>query len=189
MIQWDREQGFQRALAITFGNEGDWSDDPLDNGGRTKFGITEDEWFSFCRREAIAPINPINTLTRAQAEQVYRLDYWGKLNCSQFDREEVARELFDSGVNCGIGSAAYFAQRAYNLLRTDGSPALAEDGALGPRTVNALNILSLAYPDALLAALNGEQYNYYKTLVTNNPAQRHFIRGWVKRCIAKEAAR
>jgi lysozyme family protein len=178
---WNNETGLNRALAIVFAHEGGFSNHEADRGGKTKFGITEGVWVNYCRKADVMPIPAIEDITRADAKRVYRDLYWNPLKCHHFTSLKVATELFDTGINMGILTAGRLAQRAYNILRLDGSPSLLVDGKIGPQTLGAINKLCVSYEDAYLLALNGEQYIQYKQIVENNPSQRAFVRGWVRR--------
>ena len=55
--------------------------------------------------------------------------------------EDIALEMFDSGVNCGVRWAAKWFQRSMNLLNRNGSKFdnLEVDGFLGPKSIQAFN--------------------------------------------------
>lgn len=188
MIQWNREKGFQNALEATFAHEGGWSNHPMDRGGKTMLGITEASWTDYCRRRGFL-VKPIQQVTREDAERFYRLEYWDAMGLSGMDHEPVAIEIFDSSVNCGRGNGAKFAQRAFNFLRHNSMTPLVEDGAFGPRTRAAVNLIAGKYLDSMLAALNGEQYRHYQSIVDRDPSQRSFSRGWSIRCLVKAELR
>lgn len=164
---------FRRAVTLTLEAEGLFSDHRLDPGGATKYGITE----AVARRHGF----DVRRLTVEQATAIYHTDYWRRLRCDEL-AEPVALELFDSAVNTGPATAVKLAQRAYNVLRNSGDPALAEDGKIGPATIGALNRMAKKYAGQLVAAMNGEQYRYYRSLVGSRPETfRAFVRGWMRR--------
>jgi len=97
----------------------------------------------------------------------YRTEFWNKLRCPQLDQisEPVAEELFEAGVNCGPGNGIRFLQRGLNALNNRGRlyPDLYVDGAIGPKTINAVSAcLKIRPPRILVKCQNGEQYSYYK---------------------------
>jgi lysozyme family protein len=155
--------------------EGVFSNDPLDPGGRTKFGITDATWRRFGDGRDVAEIS------EADARGVYRAAYWDPLGCDGID-VYVAAELFDTAVNCGVGTAAFIAQNAYNFVRRPEWPRIAVDGNCGGQTRAALERCVKAGDRlALLVAMNGEQSEYYKRIIAKNERLQKFARGWTRR--------
>ncbi len=91
---------FPRALGIVLRFEGGYVNHPQDPGGETKYGISKRAY----------PDLDIKALTKAQAGEIYRKDYWEPLRC-----DELAWPLnlvhFDAGVNHGKGQARKFLLR------------------------------------------------------------------------------
>jgi lysozyme family protein len=88
------ENNFEKAFQFTIGAEGNYSNDPQDPGGETKFGISKRSY----------PSLDIKNLTLDQAKQIYLVDYWGKMGCDDlpFLLDIFA---FDASVNQGVGAA------------------------------------------------------------------------------------
>ncbi|KAF9577256.1 hypothetical protein BGW38_007656, partial [Lunasporangiospora selenospora] len=88
------------------------SDQAADRGGATKYGITE----------AVARENgytgPITELPLSKAKEIYQERYWRPLRLEAISEisQPIALELFDTGVNMGISTAAKFLQRALNVF-------------------------------------------------------------------------
>ena len=162
---------FEDALMHTLAKEGGYTDHPMDPGGRTKYGITEATLLAWAGAKGVeAP--DVSDVDLYLAKNIYRDVFWNPMKLDLIVDMDVASELFDTAVNCGIRSAVKMAQRAVNVLRTEDMAALEVDGALGPRTACALNQLAGSYRMSLLYALNGEQYVYsvsytHLTLPTN----------------------
>lgn len=167
-------KSFLRAVVLTLEAEGLFSDHAKDPGGKTMYGITE----GLAREYGI---RDVRWITKAEATDIYHRHFWKALHCDELP-EWVALELFDAAVNTGRRAGVLFAQRAFNVLRNEGEPALAEDGLIGPATVAALARMGKRYQDQLVAAMNGEQYRHYRTLVEQRPERfRAFSRGWMRR--------
>ena len=65
-------ENFKRALSFVLGNEGGYSNDPLDRGGATNLGITQST-LDRARREGIGRLpQSVKDLKREQAEQQAR---------------------------------------------------------------------------------------------------------------------
>jgi lysozyme family protein len=157
---------FGRAVLRVLHAEQGYVNDPDDYGGETKYGISKKQY----------PALDIKTLTVDQAKNIYKRDYWDKLSLDRLHDQAVAEEIFDTAVNMGWRTAARFVQEAINLLTESD---LAVDGALGERTIAAVN--SCRYPGALLKVLNGLQLGTYIRIVRNDPSQKKFFRGWLNR--------
>ena len=74
-------------------------------------------------------------------------------------------------------------QRELNAL---GHGAGTPDGQIGPKTIAAVN--ECRYPEALLKAMNGLQFEHYHRIVLSDPSQMRFIRGWLTRVWERRAA-
>lgn len=152
---------FDAAIDVVLKNEGGYCFDSSDPGGETNFGI--------CKRQY--PQLDIAQLTREDACNIYRRDYW------YFDLisdQGIATKLFDMSVNMGKGTAAKLIQRAC----CDLNRSVAIDGGLGPYTIEAINSLE---PLALLSKLRELAAGHYYGLVSRNPKLAKFLNGWLKR--------
>jgi lysozyme family protein len=161
------------ALDFTLGNEGGYSNHPADPGGATNFGIIQrnlDQW-NGAHPELAFP-SDVKNLTQAQAEAIYRVDYW---RWDDLADPTVAIKLFDIGVNCGTGTSIKLLQKAVNVLA---NPPIAVDGQLGPATLATANAQP---PDQLLQAICKVQADYYQAIVARNPSQSVFLKGWLNR--------
>lgn len=161
------------ALAFTLGNEGGYVNHPADPGGATNFGIIQK---NLARWNATHPglgfPANVRDLTLDQAKTIYRAEYW---RWDDIVDPAIAIKLFDIGVNCGTGTSIRLLQKAISLLA--GSP-IDIDGKLGPGTLRAANALA---PEALMRAICQVQRRHYQSLVTNDPSQAVFLKGWLNR--------
>lgn len=85
---------FDKAVTFTLGWEGPYENDPDDPGGETAWGI--------CKRSY--PNLDIASLTREDAIEIYRKDYWEAAGCPLWPWPDNL-VLFDSSVNCGVSRA------------------------------------------------------------------------------------
>lgn len=172
---------FERAFAHTVGIEGDFSDDPADSGGATRFGITQ------AVARANGYLGDMRELPLDFARLVYRRMYWTLLRLDDIAAlsESLALELFDSAVNCGQAQAAKWLQRSLNALNNGAAlwPDLTVDGLIGPMTIDAVR-RQLQRPDGeavLLRALNALQGAFYIELAERRAKDERFIAGWLRR--------
>lgn len=109
---------FDKMIERVLGHEAGYVNDPADPGGETKWGISKRSY----------PWLNIKDLTREQAIEIYRRDFWEALRLDGFD-DGVAFQLLDSAVNSGINQSVRFVQRAVGV---------ADDGVIGPVTMAAI---------------------------------------------------
>ncbi len=111
---------FDRCLGVTLGHEGNdvLTDDPRDPGGLTRWGISA----------AAHPNVDIRNLTREDAAEIYRRDYWQPLRCDELPLP-IALCVFDCGVNQGVNTAVRLLQSVIGAQI---------DGTFGPRTLMAV---------------------------------------------------
>ena len=162
--------------------EGGYVNHPSDRGGPTRWGITQ----------AVARANgymgSMQDLPVDFARAVYRAEYYTKPRFDQIAALSpvLAQELFDTGVNCGVGFAKPLIQRALNLLNQNGAggwPDLVVDGVLGNKTIDALKVYlskrGVQGEAVLLKILNIMQGQRYIEIVERNPSQEAFFYGWI----------
>jgi lysozyme family protein len=189
---------FRRAFDLTLGHEGGYSNDPTDRGGETFMGITRrdhPDWRGWdlvakLRRSAGPEHQRLLAELRDAAAAVYRARYWARFDGDSIPSQALAEELFDTGVNMGVGRAVRFLQEALNLLNRNGSSwaDIVEDGDMGARTREALGAC-LARNDEkhLLRVMNVLQGAFYLALAKRDPSQEKYIRGWFARVFGTAA--
>ncbi|WP_336943356.1 glycoside hydrolase family 108 protein [Acinetobacter modestus] len=172
----------EKFIADLIQREGGYVNNPADRGGPTKYGITEAVARSFGYKGSM------QDLPRTLAEQIYKKIYWLNPRFDQINNisPEVAEELLDTGVNCGVGFARPLLQRALNLLNNQGKGGWADltiDGIYGEATLSALRTyLNARGPNGtttLCKVLNILQGNRYIEICERNPSQEQFFYGWI----------
>lgn len=133
--------------------------DPTDRGGETKFGVA---------KNANPDLN-IATLTWHQAKDVYYKRYWLAAKCDQLPGRYAALH-FDIAVNSGPKRAAKFLQRALNVT---------DDGIIGPVTIGKANQADVF---DLCAAVCDQREKFYEDIMSNDPTQEKYRKGWMRRC-------
>jgi lysozyme family protein len=164
---------FSRCLAFTLAEEGGFSNNAADPGNwtggivgagalkGTKFGISA----------AAYPLRDISALTEADAEAIYRQDYWNVVLGDSLPYP-VALAVFDAAVNAGPRRAICFLQLAAGV---------AADGVLGPATRDAV---SAAEPLALAKEALVRRLEFTARL----PTWPQFGLGWARRIISLAVA-
>lgn len=112
---------FDKAFTRLIDHEAGYINDPADPGGETKYGISKRSY----------PHLDIKNLTLGEARSIYYKDYWMAIGVDAPD--SIRFQVFDFGVNSGIGTAIRRLQTALNV---------ADDGDFGERSRNALMHMS-----------------------------------------------
>lgn len=159
---------FEEAIGPLLAHEGGFTDDPVDVGGATAWGIST-RWL-----KSVGLDIDVRTLTREQAVELYRKHFWAY---TAIDSQQVANKVFDMAVNLGIQTAHRLLQEALNRL----GKGLAVDGILGMMTLKAVNSVPVG---ELLRELRAAQAIRYVRIVLANPTQTKFITGWIRRAVA-----
>lgn len=164
----DERARFCHAIAVVLTHEGGYVYDPNDPGGETKYGISKRSY----------PRLDIKNLSRDEAVNIYRKDWWERHRYGEIQNVYVATKVFDLAINLGAVGAHTLLQRA---LHACGRRDVAIDGILGPQTLGAANQVD---PGQCLVALRALAAERYRRLIEANPALARYENGWLKRAYA-----
>lgn len=185
---------FDTSYKIVRKLEGGYANDPDDTGGETYRGISRKNfpgWIGWRYIDTITATNKnkadLNPLLESQAdiqEQVlafYKKEFWDVLNLDSFRDQDIANEVFDTGVNMGTYIAAVFLQKALNVLNRNqlNYTDLPVTGKVGALTTEAANLQK--DPEEVLKILNCLQGARYIEICLANPKQEKFLRSWLNR--------
>lgn len=175
---------FQDALERTLQFEGRYSNDPADPGKETYRGISRRAWPDWKGWQIIdATKGPLdqNTFLQDLVARFYQEQFWNPLRCAAFP-QFIANELFDTGVNVGVKTAAKFLQRSLNLLNNNGKTYsdIVVDGVIGGNTLAAFDKVPTPQLQVLLKIMNVMQGAYYVDLMEHDSARERWI-GWFSR--------
>ena len=158
----DFSPSYLAALEFTERHEGGYSNTPGDQGGETKFGISK----------RIYPKIDIKNLSRNQAREIYKRDYWDKVQAESLP-SDVAKVVFDTSVHSGVPMAAKHLQTAIGA-----NP----DGIVGPRTLKKLDKYLVDKSSYDLAKSLIEKRRWLLTrIAVKKDSQRQFYSPWMKR--------
>lgn len=138
---------FNLAVMPVLEIEKEYSNDPDDPGGMTKWGISQ----------RYNPEVDLKNLTFQGAIEVYRRKYWDKYNIGKIENLELAKKVFSMVVNINGRQVIKYLQMACNLLGAD----LEVDGILGPKSAKWIN--SYRHQLSLLAAFKYYIVDHYLT--------------------------
>lgn len=153
------------AIDSVIEREGPPTNDPLDKGGRTAFGVAEasnpTEWAD-------------GEVTLEEARDLFTRKYvkWPGFDRLSSSQADLQAQLIDFGVNSGPQLAI---QRLQALLGVE------VDGVLGPQTLEALQI---PRKPSLNNQLVASRVRLLVGIVKRDPSQLRFLAGWVERSLS-----
>jgi len=100
---------------------------------------------------------------------LYKEKYWDKARLDELESDLVAYNIFDFGVNAGVGTSVKMAQRIVDVT---------PDGGLGPITLNAINQYD---EQAFVQAFFIAKVARYNAIVARKRTQIKFLHGWLNR--------
>lgn len=162
---------FDKCFSFVIGEEGNYTDDPRDNGGATKYGITLKTLAAWRHPQTVTK-DDVKNLTLEEAKLIYEKNYWRLIQGDSFPFI-AALMLFDAAVNSGPAQAVIWLQRALGVTA---------DGACGPATLAAWK------------ACEGSKFNPPEQVLANMGAYRlmmmakhedfdRFGKGWFSRVV------
>ena len=154
-------KSFDEIIEKVLEHEGGYVNDPKDLGGETKYGITK----------RFYPNLDIKNLTKEQATEIYKKDYWDKNRIDEIP-QELRYIFFDMCVNMGRGTAVKILQRS----AVSSGQKIAIDGGLGPMTLKAIQKVTVE-------RVRSYRVLYYAQLVTKRKDQEKFWFGWFRRAL------
>lgn len=170
---------FLAAFAFTVGQEGGYTNNPLDAGNWTggACGVGQCNGTNFGISAASYPAVDIANLTAEQAQLIYSQSYWAPIQGDKLPLK-LAMVGFDAAVNSGVGKSVKWLQTACNTVA---GSRLTIDGNLGPLTLAAL----LAKSPEPIAQEALVQRLMFLTSLQSWP---NFGLGWGRRVLALLAA-
>lgn len=155
---------FERIYPHVLKVEGKYSDDPVDPGGPTKWGISWNNNIEALKKLGVRR-STMQFLTKEQAVEIYRQKYWLGSHANTVTDEGLAYIHFDCAVNCGPETARHIlSMLSVNPRYYDGTGDKNE--ALFLRLVFEYEMLRL---------------NYYTH--TRKELKREYLEGWVNRMV------
>lgn len=164
---------FDLCLDLVLGTEGWYVNHKADRGGATNRGVTQavyDDW----RASRGFPRQPVSGISEDEVRAIYLSRYWLLGKCDQMPAP-LDYVHFDGCVNHGQKQAAKFLQRALGV---------ADDGVIGPKTLAAVRQDDAAGNIGTVCSnIIDQREDFYHKLVTNDPTQKVFLKGWLNRIV------
>lgn len=141
-----------------------------DRGGQTFAGIARNSWPSW---SGWAIVDAGGTPDVGMVRNFYRTNFWDVMKLDALDNQDMARTLFDFGVNAGNKTAIKLAQ-----IVVGATP----DGVIGPKTIAMLNDVNT---DLFMARFALAKLARYRDIVKKDRTQIKFLMGWVNRLLSE----
>ena len=120
------KENYALALKQVLKYEGGKVDDPRDPGGRTAYGVTQDTYNAWRKKQGL-PNADVFTISQTEVAAIYKYEYWDAIRGDDLP-SGVDFAVFDYAVNSGVSKAAKTLQ---------GVVGVAQDGQIGPQTIQA----------------------------------------------------
>jgi len=153
------DTNFNNMIGKTLKSEGGYVKDPYDPGGETKFGISK----------RAHPDVDIRSLTKDQAKEIYRKEYYEAPGVHRIAYPDVAFRVFDFGVNAGPTRSITVLQEALNNL----GGKVKVTGELNDETLAELYKHG---PGDVVKEFRAGAERFYKSL-----PHKRYLKGWLRR--------
>ena len=165
---------FDIAFEHLMNNEGGYSNDPVDSGGKTIFGIASryhSYWFNLVYTTYKSRgINAAKEL----AKRFYKSKFWND-KYEIIEDSSLAFRLFDFGVNAGVKKSVKIFQKCVNFWY---KKSVKVDGVFGLKTLSKGNMIN---QEMLYLLFTIKIYLYY---IVRPTAWKH-LRGWTLRLLKR----
>lgn len=174
------EDKFKRVAPIILKHEGGYVNDPADSGGMTNKGITIGTWKQYAKLDLeIEPTEDnLKNITDEQATIIYRKRYWEPKGFCKIEDERVGLMVYDWSITSGGAG-----KQVQKLLKNEFEQVINDDGAIGPKTIEALN--NVEDQDKLLNRIAEIRKQYYTDLAYDSKGKPtkniKFLKGWHNR--------
>lgn len=147
----------------------EYTNDPADVGGPTKFGVTLRELAEW-RGVDVTPLD-VASLTREEASQIFQRNYIIRPGFDQISSIALRAALADAAVLFGPLSPTLALQAICGVL---------QDGELGPKTAASANVRE---PRGVINLLSVWRIRHHLMRVRRDASQLEFLDGWCERAI------
>jgi lysozyme family protein len=151
--------------------EGGYANKPNDSGGATMYGISWNNNKDLLKGLGYTP-ETLKLMPESTAKAIYKRKYYDDPGISSLP-QDLQPLVFDFGVHSGTGTAIRQLQSIVGAK---------PDGSLGPDTLSRINGFLKSQGSGILKDkyLKARE-DYLRGLATENPANKAFLNGWLKR--------
>jgi len=178
----DCAKKFKTVSPVIFENEGGYVNNPNDKGGPTNKGIAWNTWQQYAKQDlGIEPtLENLKNITEEQASKIYNKRYWEPRGFCKIKNAKIALMIYDWTITSG----SIPDKKVQELLVNEFGQNIAIDGAIGSKTIEAIN--SVTDQDKLLNRIAEIRKNFYYNLAYDSNGkpkngQDIFYKGWINR--------
>ena len=175
----------------TEGYEGEYSNDPMDSGGETKFGVTKDALkeyntnFSPSYKTGKNFPSDVKKLTKIQAKTILNEMFFRRYNINYIENKKLARIVFDTCMNAGTELNKVFVELVEDMVGEkykyiDGRKKI-DKTQIHPQA--AMDVYKLSDDKVRILADNflQKRMEHHLKSVDRTPIKVRFIYGWYDR--------
>lgn len=171
-----------KALVVVFGHEGGLQCDKNDPGNYTggKVGVGRQGCTKYGIATSSYPKVNIRKLSLKDASVIYKRDFWQPLRLSELESQALATEIFDTSVNCGVGTGANLLVHLVNIF----APAHYKlNGKVNAEQIEWINKFTRNKRNrtTFFKALNVLQGQRYLSIIERNPRMMQYSNSWFGR--------
>lgn len=168
--------------------EGGYVNDPDDPGGETICGISRKfhpdlELWKLVDGFSNKHMAPLNAVISQHIHEFYKEKFWDCYLGDSISEQDIANEIYDSGVLVGQKRITEWVQIALNVLNRNQNsyPDLKVDGDFGYITLGMLNDATYFHKEKenILKLLNAYLGAYLSFKCEESPSKEKYIHGWL----------
>lgn len=172
---------FKISLQKTLAHEGEYVNDPVDQGKETYRGISRANYVDWkgwpiIDQYKIKPNFPFSLVNNVdlekQVELFYLYEFWLPLKGDLIANQTSADSIFDFAVNAGINKSVQLTQLIVGTKT---------DGIIGDQTLKKLNSLDFGY---FQPAFTVAKITHYISIIKKRPANKKYLYGWIIRALS-----
>ena len=148
-----------------------YTNDPLDRGGATKYGITIGTLQGIkydTNHDGKVNVEDVKSLQLDDFKRILKSQYWDRWKADDIVNQSVANLLVDWTWGSG----------KHGIIIPQRLLGVTPDGVVGAKTINALNG---ANQKDIYNKVWQARKEFYMKIVANNPSQSKWLRGWLNR--------
>lgn len=151
-----------------------------DSGGLTYRGITIGTWKDMAPKFLNVPGTEatFRKMTMDQWKIIVKKGFWDALRLDEVKSDAVAMALADFGFHSGVYAPAPPVTIVQRILNQYHGKSLAEDGAIGPKTIAAINSVN---DGVLFDQLHTARKAYLQKVIEKRPEMERFWDGFMNR--------
>ena len=141
----------------------------------TNKGISASAWATFYKRTPTEA--DMKALTHEQAAEIFKKNYWNKINGDKIKNQAVAQMMFQFIIGSGasqlsdLKDIASITARKKGLLKSNDLPITDKEAEI----INSIN------PKAYWESMKYWRHSFFLKIVKKNPKLLQFLKGWQKR--------